>query len=74
MARAGPCAFLLHHKPLPARLSLPVRPQLLIYYMRLAGPEGILLQRCGSAGAALCKEAISSQMYMLELKRVIRSG
>ena len=48
--------------------------QLLIYYMRLAGPEGILQQRCGAAGAALCKEAVSSQNLMLAIKRVARSG
>lgn len=43
--------------------------QLLIYYMRLAGPEGILLQRCGAPGAALCKDAISNAQMMLEIKR-----
>lgn len=37
--------------------------------MRLTGPEGILLQRCGAPGAALCKEAISNAAFMLEIKR-----
>ena len=46
--------------------------QLLIYYMRLTGPEGLLLQRCGAPGAALCKEAVSNAAFMLEIKRVLQ--
>jgi len=42
--------------------------QLLIYYTRLAGPEGILA-RAGPAGAELRKEAISQPSMLYEIKK-----
>lgn len=46
--------------------------QLLIYYTRLTGPDGVLV-RCGPAGAALAKEAISNPALLYEIKRTVAS-
>ena len=42
--------------------------QLLIYYTRLTGPEGVLA-RMGPQGAALCKDAVSNPSFIYEIKR-----
>ena len=42
--------------------------QLLIYYTRFCGPEGVLA-RMGPEGAALCKDAISNPAFIYEIKR-----
>lgn len=42
--------------------------QLLIYYTRFTGPEGVLM-RMGPEGAALCKEAVTNPAFIYEIKR-----
>ncbi|KAK3284173.1 hypothetical protein CYMTET_8164, partial [Cymbomonas tetramitiformis] len=45
--------------------------QLLIYYTRLTGSEGVLM-KCGPEGAALCKEAISHPAFIYEIKNKLK--
>jgi len=43
--------------------------QLLLFYTRLTGPEGVLATHCGAAGAALCREAVPTSTILTEIKR-----
>ena len=45
--------------------------QLLIYYTRLTGPEGVLM-KAGAGGAELCKEAISHPAFIYEIKMKLK--
>ena len=42
--------------------------QLLVYYTRFTGPDGVLAQM-GPDGAALCKDAVTNPAFMYEIKR-----
>jgi hypothetical protein len=42
--------------------------QLLIYYTRFTGPDGVLA-RMGPAGHALCKDAVTNPAFIYEIKR-----
>jgi hypothetical protein len=48
------------------------RPQLLLFYTRLTGPEGVLAVYCGAAGAALCRDAVSTATILAEVKRMVQ--
>jgi hypothetical protein len=42
--------------------------QLLVYYTRFTGPDGVLA-KMGPDGAALCKDAVTNPAFMYEIKR-----
>ena len=49
--------------------------QLLLFYTRLTGPEGVLATHCGAQGAVLCREAVPTAAILTEIKRLLhRSG
>ena len=45
--------------------------QLLIYYTRMAGAEGVLM-KCGPEGVDLCKGAISHPAFIYEIKMKLK--
>jgi len=45
--------------------------QLLLFYTRLTGPEGVLMTHCGPAGAALCRSAVPTSTMLAEVKRMV---
>jgi hypothetical protein len=44
----------------------------LLFYTRLTGPEGVLATYCGPAGAALCRDAVSTATILTEVKRMVQ--
>ena len=46
--------------------------QLLLFYTRLTGPEGVLAVYCGAAGAALCRDAVPTGTILAEVKRMVQ--
>ena len=52
---------------------LTTRPpaQLLLFYTRLTGPEGVLAVYCGPAGAALCRDAVPTGTILAEVRRMV---
>ena len=46
--------------------------QLLLFYTRLTGPEGVLMTYCGAAGAALCRDAVPTSTILTEVKRMVQ--
>ena len=47
--------------------------QLLLFYTRLTGPEGVLATHCGAPGALLCREAVPTATILTEIKRIARA-
>lgn len=47
--------------------------QLLLFYTRLTGPEGVLMTYCGAAGAALCRDAVPTSALLAHIKVVIKT-
>ena len=45
--------------------------QLLLFYTRLTGPEGVLVTYCGPEGAVLCRSAVPTQTILAEIKRLL---
>lgn len=45
--------------------------QLLLFYTRLTGPEGVLATYCGAAGAALCRDAVPTNVILAAIKSVV---
>lgn len=45
--------------------------QLLLFYTRLTGPEGVLAMHCGPEGAALCRNAVPTGTILSEIKRLV---
>lgn len=46
--------------------------QLLLFYTRLTGPEGVLAVHCGPEGAALCRNAVPTGTILTEIRRLLQ--